>query len=769
LAVIVSGSAPLNYFWFKDGSYLSANATANSALLNISSAATNDSGGYYVLVTNSIGSITSSVVSILITNVPPTPPSIAQPPASQSAGLGGSASFTVTANGSQPLAYQWFAAGAPLTDGGVVSGSQTATLNLSNLSDGYFTSYYVVITNSYGAITSSVVNLTQVFAAPVVVKANNATSLNQGSSWTGGVAPAATSIAQWDTTSVSTSTHSADVGGSASWYGINIVGWSASVGCEVTDVSASNVITLGAGGITSSNLTHSYTFAPGLALAAVQSWIWGASAASPKLTINGAVSNNGHPLTIGGVGGGGVIIGGIISGSGSLTCAGTTSLTLTGANTFTGSTVVNSGTLVLSGAGSIGASPLITVSGGAGVDVSGLASGLTLGASQTLSLNPTANLKGNIKVLGNLTINYTNGIPVAQINGVLTLTNSTQVNISVTGSPLNAGTYLLIATNGVGASVTGNLPQNVNVTGLSPGLGASLQLTPAGLSMVVAATFISFYPAQDGGPGFFSGENLQIYTNSALRLSCWSSPNPAAPVAAWTLEGGLVEFPDAANPGFSRYGITVDPSASPEYYIFAPTNVGQYLANEPLVWLTTDDYVNFNFTGTNMPISTNGVFQFPSPPFIAQQPLSQNVLAGSVASFVVAAGGAAPLTYQWRQGGLAMGGATASNLVINPVSIGHAGNYDVIITNNYGAVTSSAAMLTVTPPPALTLTTGAGGNFQLNAGSLTGLVYVVQTTTNLAGPGWTPVLTNTTGPNGVINFTNHFGNAPGSFYRLWFP
>jgi acetyl esterase/lipase len=290
--------------------------------------------------------------------------------------------------------------------------------------------------------------------------------------------------------------------------------------------------------------------------------------------------------------------------------------------------------------------------------------------------------------------------------------------------------------------------------------------------------YSQFFTSSDSGPGFFSGENLLVYTNSGLSIGCWSSSDLSVPVTSWVSEGTLVEHPDGVNPGFSRYGITVNPGASPVYYIFALTNTGPYLASESLAWLTTSDYVSFNFTGTNLPISANGVFQLPAPPSVLQPPQSQTVLVGNPAMFSVMAGGSTPLAYQWRLGGVPIGGANATNYVINSVAAGNGGSYDVVITNNYGAVTSSIAVLTVSNPvPVITQQPAsesvlAGQNASFNvAASGPGLNYQWQrNSSSIPGANSGAInLTNVTvaqagGYNVVV--TNNFGAATSSVATL---
>ena len=72
---------------------------------------------------------------------------------------GGTAQLQVQAEGANPLAYQWRQNRTDLNDGGNISGSQTTNLAIANLALANGGNYDVVITNSYGSVTSSVANL----------------------------------------------------------------------------------------------------------------------------------------------------------------------------------------------------------------------------------------------------------------------------------------------------------------------------------------------------------------------------------------------------------------------------------------------------------------------------------------------------------------------------------------------------------------------------------------------------------------------------------
>lgn len=82
------------------------------------------------------------------------------------------------------------------------------------------------------------------------------------------------------------------------------------------------------------------------------------------------------------------------------------------------------------------------------------------------------------------------------------------------------------------------------------------------------------------------------------------------------------------------------------------------------------------------------------PVNITTHPISQTVCTGTNISFsVVATGGG--FSYQWRKNGTNIGGANNATYSISNVAVADAGNYDVLITNVCGTVTSNTAILTV--------------------------------------------------------------------------
>jgi sugar lactone lactonase YvrE len=109
-----------------------------------------NAGSYTLVISSRFGSITSSVANLTVL----LPPAITSPPANQTAGLERNATFTVTATGTQPLAYQWQMNGTNLVE------KTNSTLALTAVQWSDAGSYAVVVTNLYGCVTSSMATLT---------------------------------------------------------------------------------------------------------------------------------------------------------------------------------------------------------------------------------------------------------------------------------------------------------------------------------------------------------------------------------------------------------------------------------------------------------------------------------------------------------------------------------------------------------------------------------------------------------------------------------
>ncbi len=126
----------------------------------------------------------------------------------------------------------------------------------------------------------------------------------------------------------------------------------------------------------------------------------------------------------------------------------------------------------------------------------------------------------------------------------------------------------------------------------------------------------------------------------------------------------------------------------------------------------------------------------PGPPLILTQSADQTFTAGDTVCFSVRAVGFPPLFYQWRKNGTNLldgshiSGAVSSNLCLVPLQATDAGWYSLVVANNYGSTTSSIAMLTVltntiilNQPVSQTCIAGDTVCFSVHAVGLPPLIY----------------------------------------------
>jgi uncharacterized delta-60 repeat protein len=157
-STLAGGTEPLGYQWCKDGVALADGGNLTGALvptLTVSNVLGSEAGGYCVVVSNALGSVTSAVAKLTIRD-----PFLRGQPTSQLKNPGERASFCVTAVGATPLGYQWRKEGVPL------AGASASCLSLSNLQAANAGNYDVVVTNVFGTLTSVVAELSVNLALP---------------------------------------------------------------------------------------------------------------------------------------------------------------------------------------------------------------------------------------------------------------------------------------------------------------------------------------------------------------------------------------------------------------------------------------------------------------------------------------------------------------------------------------------------------------------------------------------------------------------------
>lgn len=156
--VTADGSAPLTYQWRRDGVDISGAAAASYAIA--STVVGDNAARFTVVVSNAAGSVTSAEATLTV-SAASAAPSITSQPAAATVAAGATASFSVTAAGSAPLAYQWRRNAANIAGANAASYVTPAT---SVGDDG--ARFSVVVSNALGSVTSGEAVLTVTATAP---------------------------------------------------------------------------------------------------------------------------------------------------------------------------------------------------------------------------------------------------------------------------------------------------------------------------------------------------------------------------------------------------------------------------------------------------------------------------------------------------------------------------------------------------------------------------------------------------------------------------
>jgi hypothetical protein len=147
------GTPPLSYSWVRNATNLLNNGQkitgATSASLQVAEVLGADAGTYNLIVSNVVGSITSSPAILAVWD-----PIIAAQPGNIANHAGTAARFSVAVMGTEP-AYQWTKEGV-----GAVPLATNSTLDLTAVTVSDSGAYSVIISNVFGVVTSTPASLT---------------------------------------------------------------------------------------------------------------------------------------------------------------------------------------------------------------------------------------------------------------------------------------------------------------------------------------------------------------------------------------------------------------------------------------------------------------------------------------------------------------------------------------------------------------------------------------------------------------------------------
>jgi len=624
---------------------------------------------------------------------------IINPPASQAVVAGTPAAFSVVAVGAAPLSYQWQATNSAvggftnLINGSGVSGVNSNVLSLANVTTSLALAYQVIVTNSYGSVTSTPPAILTVVTSPVITSGPVSQLALAGS-------PASFSVSALGVAALSYQ-------------------WQANGGTGFTNLVNGG----GVSGATNNVLTFaSVTPNQALAYQAIVTNSYGSVTSTPaaSLTVVSLPVITTQPVSQ-------TVLPGLTasfnaSAIGPLPLSYKWQACPVGGGTFTN--LLNGG--ILSGT----TSNVLTFSGAT--------TNWNL-AYQWIVSNSYGSVTSSVVVLSVST-------NIVLINGDFG-SGATQNGAAFLGSSGDVWNALTTST-GTLVNSAGNTVSGVGLT-----LSDQNLFTDAGGDAMDTGTtaLMEDYAYAQTGPNTvtvtFTG--LSKYTNSPVALVVYAAGDKAGQGGSLNLTGatGGNTAGTLTTTAASRSIINTPPNGGlgVAYNIFTGT-----LANGTLTLV-----VSANGSAYSIVNGFQLLLSAPQRPVITTQPASQTNNVGSAVSFNVVATGAGPLGYQWQAravgggtftnlvNGGSISGATSNVLVIASATANWALAYQVIVTNGFGTVTSTpAATLSVNYPVSANNilvnvnfygATGGNGNYSGNA---TGAAFSGAAVVGTSGDVW---------------------------------
>ena len=666
--VAAAGTAPLSFRWQLNGTNLPGATNVSLTITNVQSTNT---GNYSVIVTNVVGSVTSSnaVLALL------TAPAITAQPTNQTVTQGSNVTFSVAASGTAPLSFQWW-----FNTTNLFLGATNLSLTVTNVQSTNAGIYSVVVTNVAGSVNSSNAVLTVRVPPSITTQPTNQT-VKQGSNAVFTVTAAGTAPLsyRWQ------------------FNGTNLSG-ATNVSLTITNVQSTNtgnysvIVTNVVGSVTSSNAVLTLLTTPAISVQPTNQTVTQGSNVTFSVTATGTAPLNYQwrfnttnllfgatnlSFTITNVqstnaGNYSVVVtnvaGSVTSSNAMLTVLVPPSITTQPTN----QTVKQGSNAVFT----------VTATGTAPLSYRWQFNGTNLAGATNVSLTITNVQSTNT---GNYSVIVTNVVgSVTSSNGVLALMTAPAITVQPTNQTVTQGSNVTFSVTATGTAPL-NYQWRLNTTNLLTG------------ATNVSLTLLNTQPTNAGNYSVVVTNVMGSVTSSNAVLTVLIPPSISAQPTNQTVRQGsnVVFIVTAAGTAPLRYlwqfnGANLVGATNLTLTITnaQPTNAGNY------------SVVVTNMVGSVT--SSNANLTVLVPPSITIQPTNQTAIQSGSVTFSVTATGTAPLSYQWWFNATnLLPGATNLSLTVTNVQPTNAGNYSVVVTNVLGSVTSSNAVLTVLVPPSI--------------------------------------------------------------------
>lgn len=668
-AVTAAGSGPFVYQWRFGGANL-AGATSNS--LTLTNIQMNQAGMYDVTVSNAFGGLVSSSATLTVT-----PSTVVVQPQNQSTNGGATVSFNAVVTGQGPFGYQWQFGAANIPS------ATSSTFTLTNAQASQTGAYAVVVSNSFGMVTSANAQLT------VNPKAT--------------IQPSTQLASVGGTVTFNAVESGLDAGASFQWQfmGTNLPGATANP-LVLTNVQRNQAGTYDV--IVSNTFGMAVSSNAVLSLGQIVAWgdnTYGQTNVSPLANIIAVAAGYNHNLAL--AGDGTVTAWGDNSSGQTNVPVGLNSVMSISAGNGFSAALQSNGTVVVWGSNGSGQTNVPAGLGNVVAISCGGAHVLALKSDGTVTgwgnVTPPAGLSNVVAVSGgrdfSLALKSDGTVTGWGYNGNGALNIPSNLSNVVAISAQSSGHVLALKSDGTvtawGFNSYGEatVPAGLsNVVAIAAGYYHSLALkqngtvvawgdsssgktsVPAGLASVVgiaAGSSHSVALLNSGTPVFTQQPfTQQIYTGQNIIL--YASVAGAAPLSyQWQFNG--------ANIVGATNAMLILPNAQ-------AANAGSYSL------VVSNGFGTATSSSVSLTVPVSG-------PIILRQPVNLSSLIFSNVTLSVNASGSWPLTFQWQLNGTNLNNATNSSLSLPNLQLSNEGAYDVIVTNAYGSVASSNAFLSI--------------------------------------------------------------------------